>query len=133
MEHSENYGRVFNRVSDLLTNIIENAEVANIMIVGSTKIDELETIDRVRFGLLMYGIFAAYEFVFEQTRAKAFPDHVWPHYLQHFEYWSSLPGVKTRWASRKAIFSAQFMDIASTYIEKPSLSPEEAREMWRTW
>ncbi|MGE4617294.1 MAG: hypothetical protein AAEJ43_09790, partial [Gammaproteobacteria bacterium] len=79
MEHSENYGRVFNRVSDLLTNIIENAEVANIMIVGSTKIDELETIDRVRLGLLMYGIFAAYEFVFEQTRAKAFPDHVWPH------------------------------------------------------
>ena len=59
MEHSENYGRVFNRVSDLLTNIIENAEVANIMIVGSTKIDELETIDRVRFGLLMYDIFAA--------------------------------------------------------------------------
>ncbi len=133
MEKSENYGRVFDMASAIISRVIENAEVANLMIVGSTNIDEMETVDRVRFGLLMYDIFGAYEFVFEQSQAKALPKHVWAHYLQHLEFWSSLPGVKKWWASKKAIFSAHFMDIASAYIEKPGLSPEETREMWRTW
>ena len=132
-ERSENYGRIVETIARLLSSVSENPTVAHLMVVGSTDMDELETEERVRFGFLMYEIFGNYEFIYEQSKENALPAHVWPHYRQHVEFWASLPGVRQWWTARKAVFSDGFMEAASPFFEKPGLSQQEAKDMWRKW
>ena len=133
LERSENYGRIVETVSGALSKIYGSPEITALMIKGSSDIDSLETDDRVRFSFLLFEIFGNYEFVYEQSKENALPAHVWPHYLQHLEFWAALPGVRTWWSSRKAIFSAGFMEAASGAFEKPGLNKDQALEIWQNF
>lgn len=131
VERSQNYGKIVETVAQALSRISDSRETTSLVISGSAALSDLDTEDRVRFSFLMFEIFGNYEFIYEQSKENALPEHVWPHYLQHLEFWASLPGVREWWASRKAIFSTGFMAAASRAFEKPGLSGEEARAVWK--
>ncbi|MEQ8694651.1 MAG: hypothetical protein RIC85_04940 [Gammaproteobacteria bacterium] len=133
LERSENYGRIVEVIAHAISKLSTNRDLTELVIAGSVALDELDETDRVRFSFVMFEIFGNYEFVYEQSREKALPDHVWPHYLQHLEYWASMPGVRDWWKSRRAVFSAGFMEAAAGAFEKPGFSKTEAREVWRNF
>lgn len=131
LERSENYGRIVEVIAHAISKLSSSRDLTNLVISGSVALKELDETDRVRFSFVMFEIFGNYEFVYEQSKENALPDHVWPHYLQHLEYWATMPGVREWWASRKATFSSGFMEAAAAAFEKPALSEAEARDVWR--
>lgn len=130
-QRSENFGRIVDRVSDILSLIAKDPELNYLFITGTIGLDNLSANDRLRFSWLANMVFSTYEFIFQQHNAKVLPNFVWDRYRQHVDFWTSFPGVREWWKANPGAFTSEFADLIEASLLRNGHSVESAINYWR--
>ena len=109
----------------ILTPLIETADVARIWRLGLGSIDSLTDDERVRFVVLVSGIFRFFEAARLQWRHGQLDSEHWQNIETNVRDFSTQPGVRVYWAMRRHWNSGEFR---TWYESLPQ--PTAARDLY---
>ena len=129
---SENYGRALDRLSAMQAQMSRDVDYATLMSTGVVDPSRLSPVDRIRFTMLAYEMFGAFEFIFHQAQDRIIPAEVWERWSTTTEWWLSWPGMRTWWAARPAPFTASFTAFVDTCIREDRRD-RDALKRWQAF
>jgi hypothetical protein len=129
---AENYSRALDRISSMQAQMSGDADYSAFMSRGLADAAQLSPVDRIRFTLLGYEMFGAFEFMFLQAQNGTIPDEVWQRWAATAEWWLSWPGMRAWWAGRPAPFTASFTAFVDDCIREDRRDSESLRR-WQTF
>jgi hypothetical protein len=109
-----------------------DAEFSAFMSTGVADPSRLSPVDRIRFTLLGYEMFGAFEFMFLQAQDRTIPAEVWERWSATTAWWLSWPGIRAWWAARPAPFSASFTSFVDACIRENRGDPA-ASQRWQAF
>ncbi len=129
---AENYARALDRISSMQAQMSRDPDYSAFMSRGLADPAQLSPVDRIRFTLLGYEMFGAFEFMFLQAQNGTLPAEVWARWSATTEWWLSWPGIRAWWAARPAPFTATFTAFVDTCIREDRRD-HEALGRWQAF
>ena len=126
------YSRSLDRLASIQSRLSGDADMARLFAVGMRKPDELSAGDRIRMTWVLYEMFGAFEFMFDQAHEKALPADVWKRWAATVSWWLSLPGVRAWWRAKPAPFNPRFSAFVDDRLARPVLDAD-ADARWQAF
>jgi hypothetical protein len=127
---SQNYGRALDRLASVQSRLGTDPAAANIFNRGVRDPGLLTSDERTQFTWILYEIFGAFEFMFDEAQGGRLPPHVWTRWSDTLAWWISLPGVQAWWRAAPTPFNERFSAFVEERIGKPAFDVERAQR-WR--
>ena len=102
------------RLNELMLN---NREIAQLAIAGSTRPDSLDTADTVRFGYLLMNTFLSIESVYLKSHAGLLELERWPVYEVQLGNLVRFPGVRAWWEATDRGFHSGFSEMVGRLVQ----------------
>lgn len=127
---SQNYGRALDRLASVQSRLGTDPAAANVFNRGVRNPGSLSFDERTQFTWLLYEIFGAFEFMFDEAQDGRLAAHVWKRWSDTLSWWISLPGVQAWWRARPTPFNERFSEFVDARIRTPSFDARQAQR-WR--
>ena len=104
---------------------IENADVAALVLKGSAEPHQLTDVERLRYSLVLLGMFESHQTFFVQKEGGSVSPELWDYYSGVFDRLCETPGVSLFWKNRRT----QFIPAFANYIDQkmpPEMQPPVA-------
>lgn len=124
---SQNYGRALDRLASVQSRLGTDPVAANVFNRGVRNPGSLSFDERTQFTWILYEIFGAFEFMFDEAQDGRLAAHVWQRWSDTLSWWISLPGVQAWWHARPTPFNERFSEFVDARIRTPSFDVERAR------
>ncbi len=97
----------------ILNGLVLNSESTRLLIAGLRSWDELNEEDRIRFSLLMYSVFTAFQNAFHQRRYGTLEDELFEPWHRQLTLYTRRPGVVAWWAYSQSHFTDAFREFVN--------------------
>ena len=109
------FERMFDKISDHTSVIIDNEDMASIYLRGQESYVELSETEQIRFHMYMSGMLQSLNIIFTQSTKHLIDPGVFEHTAAiYFDKVLTPPGVREWWATWKAWYHPDFVE----YIDK---------------
>jgi hypothetical protein len=127
---SQTYGRALDRLASVQSRLGTDPAAANVFNRGVRDPGLLTIDERTQFTWILYEIFGAFEFMFDEAEDGRLPAHVWKRWSETLAWWISLPGVQAWWRAAPTPFNDRFSAFVEARIGQPAFDVERAQR-WR--
>lgn len=129
---SQNYGRALDRLASVQSRLGTDPAAASVFNRGVRDPGALTFDERTQFTWILYEIFGAFEFMFDEAQGGRLPPHVWTRWSDTLAWWVSLPGVQSWWRAAPTPFNERFSAFVDARIGEPAFDVERANR-WRSF
>jgi hypothetical protein len=127
---SQNYGTALDRLAAVQARLGSDPVTNNVFNRGVRDARALASDEKTQFVWILYEIFGAFEFMFDEAERGALPSHVWDRWSGTLAWWVSLPGVLDWWQHRPTPFNTRFTAFVDECIRSPRADTAMA-ERWQ--
>jgi hypothetical protein len=90
----------------------------------------LSPIERAQLAWILYEIFGAFEFMYQETKRGTLPPEIWERWALTMSWWLSFPGVRIWWRAKPSPFTKSFSMLVESQIENP-IHDADAATNWQ--
>lgn len=127
---SQNYGKALDRLAAVQARLGSDPAANSVFNRGVSDARVLTSDERTQFVWILYEIFGAFEFMFDEAERGALPAHVWDRWSATLAWWISLPGVRDWWQYKPTPFNRPFSAFVDECIRSPRVDAAQA-ERWQ--
>jgi hypothetical protein len=116
---SQNYGTALDRLAAVQARLGSDPAANSVFNRGVRDARALTPDERTQLVWILYGMFGAFEFMFDEAQRGALPSHVWNRWSDTVTWWVSQPGVLDWWRNRPVPFNTRFTAFVEECIRSP--------------
>lgn len=117
--HSQNYAKALDRLAATQSKLGTDAAASGLFSRGVRDSSVLSPMERAQLAWILYEIFGAFEFMYQETRRGTLPPEVWARWAPTMSWWLSFPGVRDWWRAKPSPFTKSFSILVESQIENP--------------
>jgi hypothetical protein len=129
---SQTYGKALDRLATTQSKLGTDAAASSIFSRGVRDTSLLSPLERAQLAWMLYEIFGAFEFMYEESRRGALPPGVWERWAVTMSWWLSFPGIRNWWRSKPTPFTKSFSRLVEAQIESP-VHDAQAASSWQAF
>ncbi len=127
---SQNYAKALDRLAATQSKLGTDAAASSLFSRGVRDSSVLSPIERAQLAWILYEIFGAFEFMYQETRRGTLPPEVWERWAPTMSWWLSFPGVRDWWRAKPSPFTKSFSVLVESQIESP-IHDTDAAASWQ--
>lgn len=129
---SQNYAKALDRLAATQSKLGTDAAASSIFSRGVRDASLLSPIERAQLAWILYEIFGAFEFMYQEAKRGALPPEVWDRWAATMSWWLSFPGVRNWWKSKPTPFTDSFTKLVESQIASP-VHDAQAATYWQAF
>ena len=126
---SQNYATALDRLAAVQARLGSDPAANNVFTRGVRDARALTSDERTQLVWILYEMFGAFEFMFDEAERGALPSHVWDRWSGTLAWWVSQPGVRDWWQHRPVPFNTRF----TAFVDERVRSPRADAAMAERW
>ena len=127
---SQNYAKALDRLAATQSKLGTDAAASSLFSRGVRDSLALSPMERAQLAWMLYEIFGAFEFMYQETGRGTLPPEVWERWAPTMSWWLSFPGVRDWWRAKPSPFTRGFSTLVESLIEKP-IHDVDAASRWQ--
>jgi hypothetical protein len=116
---SQNYAKALDRLAATQSKLGTDASASSLFSRGVRDPSLLSPIERAQLAWILYEIFGAFEFMYQEAKRGTLPPEVWERWAPTMSWWLSFPGVRNWWRAKPSPFTKSFSMLVASQIENP--------------
>ena len=129
---SQNYAKALDRLAATQSKLGTDSTASRLFSRGVRDSSLLNPIERAQLAWILYEIFGAFEFMYEETKRGTLPPEVWERWAPTMSWWLSFPGVRNWWRGKPSPFTKSFSMLVESQIESP-IHDADAATNWQSF
>ena len=129
---SQNYGTALDRLAAVQSRLGSDPVANGVFNRGVRDARALTPDEKTQFVWILYEMFGAFEFMFDEAERGALPTHVWDRWSGTLAWWVAQPGVQDWWRHRPVPFNVRFTAFVEERMRSPQVDTGMA-ERWETF
>jgi hypothetical protein len=127
---SQNYAKALDRLAATQSKLGTDAAASSLFSRGVRDPSLLSPIERAQLAWILYEIFGAFEFMYQETKRGTLPPEIWERWALTMSWWLSFPGVRIWWRAKPSPFTKSFSMLVESQIENP-IHDADAATNWQ--